>query len=83
MCWRAGGRHAQAFANYESVLRAYIEGKQRGAERFAAAFAPRTRWGLAVRNLAINAAALPGLARLTIGRDIIDSLRLPDYHWNR
>src|SRR5262249_27047648 len=47
---RARGRHAEAFANYEMVLRAFIEAKQRGAERFAGAFAPKTRWGLFLRN---------------------------------
>ena len=43
---KAGGRHEQAFANYERILRAYISVKQRGAERFASAFAPKTRCGL-------------------------------------
>ena len=42
----AGGRHDEAFGNYESFLRTYILNKQRGAERFAAALAPRTGWGL-------------------------------------
>ena len=35
-----------AFANYEVLLRHFIGSKQRGAENFASAFAPRTRWGL-------------------------------------
>ena len=38
----------QAFANYEKILRDYIGLKQQGAERFASAFAPKTRWGLLV-----------------------------------
>jgi 2-polyprenyl-6-methoxyphenol hydroxylase-like FAD-dependent oxidoreductase len=37
------GRYQQAFASYETRLRSYIGNKQRGAERFAGAFAPRTR----------------------------------------
>ena len=77
----AGDRHDKAFANYEKILRDFIGGKQQGAERFASAFAPRTRLGLWFRNLVIKTAAIPGLARLTFGRDIVDSLRLPDYHW--
>lgn len=77
----AGGRHEEAFGKYESFLRAYIDTKQRGAERFAAVFAPKTRWGLRLRNEVIRAFAIPGLARLLVGRDIIDTLRLPDYRW--
>ena len=77
----AVGRHDVAFGNYESLLRTYILKKQQGAERFAAAFAPKTRWGLIFRNQIIKAFAIPGLARLAVGRDIIDALRLPDYHW--
>ncbi len=77
----AGGRHDEAFANYESFLRTYIQKKQRAAERFAAALAPKTRWGLMFRNQVIKTFTVPGLARLAIGRDIIDALRLPNYHW--
>jgi 2-polyprenyl-6-methoxyphenol hydroxylase-like FAD-dependent oxidoreductase len=79
---RACGHHAQAFASYESRLRTFIETKQRGAERFAGAFAPRTRWGLLLRNQVIRAAAIPGFARLTFGKDIIDNLDLPEYSWS-
>ncbi len=78
---RAEGRYDEAFRNYENVLRAYIGKKQQAAERFAAAFAPRTRLGLWFRNQVMRAFALPGLARLAIGTDIADSLQLPDYHW--
>ncbi len=38
----AGGQYQQAFSNYEARLRPLIETKQRGAERFASAFAPKT-----------------------------------------
>ena len=77
----AGGRHEEAFEKYEAFLRAYINTKQRGAERFAAVFAPRTQWGLWFRNQVIKTFAIPGLARLALGSDIIDTLPLPDYHW--
>ncbi len=78
---RARGRWNEAYRNYEVRLRSTIEGKQRGAERFAAAFAPRTRWGLRFRNLMINVAAIPGAARFAIGKDIADRLALPEYEW--
>ena len=78
---KAGGRHDEAFANYEALLRAFIATKQKGAERFSAAFAPKTPVGLFVRNQIIRACAIPGLARFALSRDIADSLRLPDYSW--
>jgi len=78
---KADGDHVTAFRNYESILRGFIELKQKGAERFASAFAPRTRWGLLFRNQMLNLASLPGLARLTLGRDIVDKLPLPEYRW--
>jgi 2-polyprenyl-6-methoxyphenol hydroxylase-like FAD-dependent oxidoreductase len=78
---RADGRYEEAFARYEALLRSYIGTKQRGAERFAAAFAPKTRWGLYFRNQVIRTLALPGMATFVLGRDIIDSLHLPEYDW--
>jgi 2-polyprenyl-6-methoxyphenol hydroxylase-like FAD-dependent oxidoreductase len=75
----AGGQYRRAFESYEARLRAFIETKQRGAERFAGAFAPKTPWGLYFRNQVIRAFAIPGLARLAIGREIVDTVRLPEY----
>ena len=78
---KADGQHNIAFAEYESLLRDYIVSKQKGAERFAGAFAPRTEWGLWFRNQVIRSFAIPGLARIAIGRDIRDVLQLPPYRW--
>ena len=78
---KAAGRYEEAFGNYELRLRAYVTSKQQGAERFSAAFAPRTQWGLFLRNQVIKTCAIPGLARLAFGRDIIDTLQLPEYDW--
>jgi 2-polyprenyl-6-methoxyphenol hydroxylase-like FAD-dependent oxidoreductase len=78
---KAGGQSDIAFGNYEKILRGFVEKKQQGAERFASAFAPKTWLGLFFRNQVIRAAAIPGLARFTFGRDIVDTLQLPDYHW--
>jgi len=76
------GQHELAFASYEARLRSYIDAKQRAAERFAGAFAPRTRVGLHFRNMVANAFAIPGLARLALGRDIADRIEIPDYPWS-
>ena len=78
---RSGNSYADAFARYETLLRPYIATKQKGAKYFSGAFAPRTELGLRVRNLVISATKIPGLARFAFGRDIIDSLALPEYTW--
>jgi 2-polyprenyl-6-methoxyphenol hydroxylase-like FAD-dependent oxidoreductase len=75
------GRYGQAFAKYEARLRNYILTKQRGAQRFAGAFAPKTSAGLYFRNMVIRAFAIPGLARFVIGKDIADRIELPAYPW--
>jgi 2-polyprenyl-6-methoxyphenol hydroxylase-like FAD-dependent oxidoreductase len=77
----ANGQYRTAFASYDALLRDYIGMKQKAAARFAGAFAPRTRAGLLFRDLVAKAFALPGVARLTFGREITDSLALPDYRW--
>jgi 2-polyprenyl-6-methoxyphenol hydroxylase-like FAD-dependent oxidoreductase len=76
---RADGRCGDAFARFEDVLRPFMAGKQQGAARFASAFAPKRRFGLFLRNSVIKACAIPGVARLAFGRDIIDAMPLPDY----
>ncbi len=77
----AHGRYQQAYAGYDARLRSYIDKKQRGAQRFAGAFAPKTRSGMLFRNLVVRTFAIPGLARLAVGGDIADALHLPDYAW--
>jgi 2-polyprenyl-6-methoxyphenol hydroxylase-like FAD-dependent oxidoreductase len=77
----AHGDHQQAFGRYEALLRDFIGKKQTGAEYLGGMFAPRTRSGLYLRNQVVRAFAIPGLARIVVGRDIVDSVRLPDYRW--
>jgi 2-polyprenyl-6-methoxyphenol hydroxylase-like FAD-dependent oxidoreductase len=77
----ADGRHQEGFLKYEAFLREYIHTKRQGAKRFAAALAPRTQLGLLTRNLVTKAFAVPGLARLVIGKEITDEIQLPDYRW--
>jgi len=69
----------QAFLRYEEQLYRFITSKQRAAERFAAAFAPKTRLGLMLRNFVVNLAGLPGMAKLALGPGIVDSITLPQY----
>ena len=73
------GRASTAFERYEAKLRAYVAAKQKGAARFSAAFAPKTRLGILLRNLTVNASAIPPVARFMMGRELIDRLELPEY----
>lgn len=75
----ARGRFEDAFARYEALLRPYLRAKQKAATRFAGAFAPRTTFGIWLRNAVITAFAIPGLARFSFGRDLADQLTLPQY----
>jgi 2-polyprenyl-6-methoxyphenol hydroxylase-like FAD-dependent oxidoreductase len=77
----AGRRHEEAFGRYEALLRPFVVSKQTAAKRFAAAFAPKTRWGLFVRNLVIKAFTIPGVATLAVGNAVADTLQLPEYRW--
>jgi len=80
--FRARERHEEGFLRYEELLRAYIATEQRGAERFASAFAPKTQLGLWFRNLTIESFAIPGFAKLAVGREIVDRFRVPEYPWH-
>jgi 2-polyprenyl-6-methoxyphenol hydroxylase-like FAD-dependent oxidoreductase len=75
---RAGDPEA-AFRRYEARLRPFIASKQKAAEGFARAFAPRTRFGLFLRNQITKSLALPLVARLAFGRGLLDRIELPDY----
>jgi len=76
---RANGDHRVAFVRYERVLRDYIALKQQGAERFAGAIALKTWFGLWFRSMIVHTMRIPGIAKLAIGREMIDRLMLPDY----
>jgi 2-polyprenyl-6-methoxyphenol hydroxylase-like FAD-dependent oxidoreductase len=68
-----------AFRRYEERLQTFMTGKQQSAAQFASSFAPRTKLGLFLRNQITKAFAMPGLARLTFGRSLLDRLELPRY----
>jgi len=75
----AGGDHRAAFARYEARLRSFIAGKQRAAERFAGAFAPRTSLGLALRNQLTRLLSIPWFAERAMGRGLRDEIDLSTY----
>lgn len=75
----ARGDLPAALQRYERRLRPLFEAKQTGAVKFAGALAPRTPAGLWFRNQVIKLLAAPGVARLVLGREILDPLTLPEY----
>ena len=76
----ANGEYEAAFRRYEELLRPYIVGKQKAAVRFASSFAPKTRLGLTIRHVVMNAFRIPTIAKFTIGRDLVaDQFKLPHY----
>jgi 2-polyprenyl-6-methoxyphenol hydroxylase-like FAD-dependent oxidoreductase len=75
---RAGGDIDRALARFEATLRSFVTAKQKSAVRMRGFFAPRSAIGLALRNLSVNAVAIPFIADRMIGT-LQDDLVLPDY----
>lgn len=76
---RANGDHRAAFAAYEQRLQPFLAEKLRAAEDFASSFAPRTAFGLFVRNQVTRLMDWPFVLRLFAGRMLTDQMKLPDY----
>lgn len=70
---------ADAFQHYDALLRPFMAAKQKSAAQFARSFAPRTRWGLFLRNQVTKAMSLPSVAKLAFGRGLLDRIALPNY----
>jgi 2-polyprenyl-6-methoxyphenol hydroxylase-like FAD-dependent oxidoreductase len=68
-----------AFARYEALLRPFIVRKQQSALGVGRAFAPETRLGLSLRNLATRAFKVPGLAKRVLAPALRDDFDLPHY----
>lgn len=76
---RAGGDFATAYPAYQRRLKPFIDDKQRRAAGFARQFAPKTGYGLRVRNLLSRLFDVPVLADLMVRRMFADRLSLPEY----
>jgi 2-polyprenyl-6-methoxyphenol hydroxylase-like FAD-dependent oxidoreductase len=73
------GDFAAAFARYEERLMPFLKKKQETAEKFAAAFAPKTRFGIGFRDLVTLMLRVPFVADYVVGRDLRDDIVLPQY----
>ena len=58
---KSKGDYEAAFRRYEGSLRPFMEKKQEAARTFASSFAPKTRFGLFVRNQVMKALRIPEL----------------------
>jgi 2-polyprenyl-6-methoxyphenol hydroxylase-like FAD-dependent oxidoreductase len=76
---RAQGKVSAAFRAYEGQLRTFIEGKQKSARKFASSFAPKSAFGIWLRNVATKLLVIPPVADLLIGASVKDAFDLPDY----
>jgi 2-polyprenyl-6-methoxyphenol hydroxylase-like FAD-dependent oxidoreductase len=73
----AGGDYNIAYRRYYDLLHNFILKKQRAAEKTGSFFAPRTAWGIQLRNYAINNMRIPGMMQLVAKRSFGDRLELP------
>jgi 2-polyprenyl-6-methoxyphenol hydroxylase-like FAD-dependent oxidoreductase len=76
---RAGADYPAAFATYERSLRPFIERKQKFARAFASSFAPRTAFGLFIRDVILRLGAIPVVADFLMRRFVVDRFPLPNY----
>jgi hypothetical protein len=76
---RANDDYGAAFARDQDLFAPFVLAKQKAALRFAGAFAPKSRFGLFLRNQIFNLLAIRWIADLAIGDDLADKIALPDY----
>jgi 2-polyprenyl-6-methoxyphenol hydroxylase-like FAD-dependent oxidoreductase len=77
---KAGGDYQAAFRSYENMLGPFMARKQRAGESFASSFAPKTTFGIFLRNQVTRLMSIPFVANLAMGRLLADPLTLPAYN---
>jgi 2-polyprenyl-6-methoxyphenol hydroxylase-like FAD-dependent oxidoreductase len=74
---RSAGDPRAAFAAYQRQLAPLVTAKQDAALGLTAAFAPRNRTQLALRNMIMAVMGIPLVAKLALGRSLRDPVDLP------
>ena len=75
----ANGDYAQLLGGIRICSGHSFSAKQKAALRFAGAFAPKSKFGLFLRNRIFNLMAIPWIADFAVGRDLADNIELPNY----
>ena len=79
---KAGGRHEQGLWQLRRAFTGFHQARNKRVPNvLPLPLRQKPLWGLFLRNQVIKAFAIPGLAKFAFGRDIIDTLQLPDYEW--
>jgi 2-polyprenyl-6-methoxyphenol hydroxylase-like FAD-dependent oxidoreductase len=76
-----GSDHTAAFARYQERMMPFLKRKQASAAKFASSFAPKTTFGITVRNHVSRLLQIPFIADFFIGRAVRDDFKLPDYRF--
>lgn len=76
---KSEGSLPAALERYERLLHPFMTAKQTTAAAFAGSFAPKTRWGVFLRNQITRTFGIPFIAKLTMGRSFLDRIDLPEY----
>ncbi|MCA8897689.1 MAG: FAD-binding domain [Hyphomonas sp.] len=76
---QAGSDLPAALRAYETRLRPFLEGKQKAALAMASTFAPKTKFGIWLRNMATHLMVIPPIADMFVGDSVKDDVDLPDY----
>ncbi|HEY5346776.1 MAG TPA: hypothetical protein VIJ72_01180, partial [Rhizomicrobium sp.] len=71
--------HARAFSAYEEKLHPFLLRQQDQAKGFASSFTPKTKFGVGLRNLVLNAMKFPPLGALLARQMLGERFPLPDY----
>lgn len=71
--------HRDAFERYEQRLRPLLESKQDVAKGLGLVFAPKNRFELLQRNMAMKMMGLPKVPGLLLGKSFHDAVELPDF----
>lgn len=77
---KADGDHYAGFHAYEQMLQPIMAKKQRAARSFARSFAPRTSFGIYLRNHITRLITRPLVVKLFMRGLLTDPLTLPVYH---
>ena len=76
---RANGDHGRAFARYQQWFGPFVAKKQRAAQRFAGAFAPKSSLALFLRNQLFQLLSVRWVANAVVAGGFRDNIELPQY----